>query len=989
MRPSVCLTLPMADLSSMHELSNLKGFKMVHLNVRSLLKKMDQIRLLTEGAGVDVITISETWLKSHLNSALVSMNGYQAFRQDRGSKNKSNKRGGGLISYVKIKHASSCEPLEELDTVSEHIEAQWLYFHRQHCKDMVLCNIYRPPNGDLKKAIDYLDICLKTLNLSKINLFLLGDYNINYKNKGSPNYKKFNFFVQANGLSQHIKATTRNNDKTKSLLDLAISNSKFISRAGTLDHFISDHQPIYIVHKKGRDLRETVEFKGRSYRNFDSKSFKERLLEIDWGDLYNMSDPENAWKFILKNITSVLDTICPVRTFKIKNYRPDWMTKELIEQIKDRDYFYKKAKSQGDEDAWNIAKYLRNLTNVNIRQAKRDFILEELNTHNDDPKKFWKVIHKVVPTKGLTQKSDILLKDDGVKVTKGKVAQFINDYFINVGNFQIPDPADRLTPDQASTQDDPAEHSFPNLNRVTESEVFKIVKDINVSKSSGLDDISSFVVKESFMILISEITHMYNISISSSKFPNSWKQATVIPIPKAGNLTLVQNYRPISLLPLPGKVIEKLILQQLSGFLEVDSILDDNQHGFRKNHSTVHSVTQLTNYISKKMDSKIPTLVAYIDFKKAFDCVQHPILLDKLSQLGVGGAVTDWVDSYLTNRCQRVYANGTYSSYQTVTQGVPQGSVLGPLFYIIYANDISNIVKKCEIAMYADDTVLYTASANFERAFTNLQDDINSLSMWCKDNGIMANTDKTKVMLFGSTKALSSLPQPKVIMSRVPLEAVSVYKYLGVSLDSQLNYNLHVNKLISSVTARLKQFRRMRSFLNTKAALMVYKNMLLPMLEYGDIFLSATSIINRKRLQVLQNKGLRCAMNKGIETSTDELHAQAGLLKLKFRREQHLLNFMFDQAQDPTLLKRKPENAIRTRSSNKKLLRTKRPFTEKFKNSLAYRGPKKWNALPENCHHVQTKAAYKALVSKLVQDKSTKAKANLDVSLGSIQSKAN
>ena len=190
--------------TTIQDLRKCKGFKMVHLNVRSLLKKMDQIRLITEGSEVDVLTISETWLKPHLGTALVELDGYQTFRQDRNNNVKSKRRGGGLISYVRDRHASSCEQLGELDLVSEHIEAQWLYVHRQNCKDIISCNIYRPPNGDLKKAIEYLENCLTTLNLHKVDLFLVGDFNINYKNKRSPNYKNFFCTIQrAHPAHQH------------------------------------------------------------------------------------------------------------------------------------------------------------------------------------------------------------------------------------------------------------------------------------------------------------------------------------------------------------------------------------------------------------------------------------------------------------------------------------------------------------------------------------------------------------------------------------------------------------------------------------------------------------------------------------------------------------------------------------------------------------------------------------------------------------------
>ena len=195
----------------------------------------------------------------------------------------------------------------------------------------------------------------------------------------------------------------------------------------------------------------------------------------------------------------------------------------------------------------------------------------------------------------------------------------------------------------------------------------------------------------------------------------------------------------------------------------------------------------------------------------------------------------------------------------SITQGVPQGSVLGPLFY---TNDVLKIVSKCGVALYADDMVLYTANGNFEKSVCNLQEDINSLNEWCNKNGIKANTDKTKVMVFGTPRMLEKLPKFEITLDEVPLQTVSMYKYLGIELDNRLTFNQHVERTIRNVTAKLKQFKRMRSFLNSRAALMVYKNMLLPILEYGDIFLSATTNLNKGRLQILQNKCLRCALGK-------------------------------------------------------------------------------------------------------------------------------
>ena len=219
--------------------------------------------------------------------------------------------------------------------------------------------------------------------------------------------------------------------------------------------------------------------------------------------------------------------------------------------------------------------------------------------------------------------------------------------------------------------------------------------------------------------------------------------------------------------------------------------------------------------------------------------------------------VLTWVRSCLENRKQRVLENGTYSEYHTITQGVPQGSVLGPMLYIMYANDLAGVLcKHCKVAMYADDTVIYTANDDFEVSISNLQIGLNLLAGWCNANGLFVNTQKNKIMSFGGVQLLKSLPPFEMKFNKVLLEKVTSYKYSGITLDSQLNYNLHVNKTINSAT---------RNFLNTKAAIMVYKGMLLPILEYGDILLSATSNVNKKRLQILQKKGLRCALNKGIK----------------------------------------------------------------------------------------------------------------------------
>ena len=366
-------------------------------------------------------------------------------------------------------------------------------------------------------------------------------------------------------------------------------------------------------------------------------------------------------------------------------------------------------------------------------------------------------------------------------------------------------------------------------------------------------------------------------------------------------------------------------------------------------------------------------MATYIDFRKAFDCVQHSVLLKKMASFNIVGLPYDWVKSYLTNRSQAVLANGTTSPRRTILQGVPQGSVLGPLFYIMYANDLSCYLKKCNTALYADDTVLFTANQNFNVSMRKMQNDLKCLEHWCNVNGIKANIDKSKVMLFGGKNVVKHIEDFSLSLCGKELQKVSSYSYLGITLDENLNYGLHVQGTIRKASNKLKLFRRMRRFLNLKAAVLVYKNMLLPVIEHGDIFLPAATADKRKKLQTLQNKGLRCALGRDRFTSSHELHVEAKLLKLKYRRDEHILNYMYSKSFDSTMLKKPRTVGVCTRSQKKKLFKVRKPNTEKYKKSLAYKGPKKWNALPAEVQLSDNRVLFKNCIHKIFLSKFQKA----------------
>ena len=527
------------SIHNFHCLNKAKGVKIVHLNIRSLLKKVDQLRLILVGSTIDIITLSETWLNHKIDPQLVHIQGYSMYRLDREVQNTNKKRGGSLIMYVRDSLEVVVHKTEWLS--SNDIEVQWVRIKKPMAKDMLLANIYRPPSGKLDQALKRLGMSLNSLTKSGDKILLLGDFTVDYKNQKSPNFRKLKFFERANSLHQEIKVTTRNTKTSSSILDIALTIMKYVKAAGTLDSFLSDHQPIFVLKKKNKN-KERVEqkFEGRSYKHYHKQEFVQGVASHSWADFYNATDPSQAWEVMQNIITKEADKMCPVKTFKIRNSKPCWLTNELIEQMKDRDYFYRKAKRTNNEDDWNIAKFHRNGVNFNIRKAKAEYIKEQLKNNEGNSSEFWRTIKNVMPNKkGSKINSKILLQDENDdNIPDTKIADYMNNFFANIGsnvtnngnedNLSCNSPAGNApeglvaedisssnTDNSASTQSEDA-LIFSHTSR---PEVEALVRKINTSKSSGISMLSSKILKDSFHALSDKLVYLYNFSIDSATFP--------------------------------------------------------------------------------------------------------------------------------------------------------------------------------------------------------------------------------------------------------------------------------------------------------------------------------------------------------------------------------------------------------------------------------------------------------------------------------------
>ena len=718
------------SISAMYEIAdikNSKGIHIAHFNVRSLMNKWDVFKSQFGDSNIHIMGLSETWLNDKIPSNILKLaDDYVLLRNDRNWRQNNStqiKKGGGVGIFIKSK-LNFCESsFKHLNCSTEDIEIQWIGIKQPHSKPIIIGNLYRPPQGNIDNFIQKLEMQLADFNLDRVEMFLMGDFNIDFFDKNSSNYKKLTDFIKPLGLRQIVKKTTRPTLNRNSCIDLIISNSDSIENIGVLDINLSDHLPVICTRKFLKYPKKKCTFIGRSYRNYDAERFQQRIQEADWEEFDNSNTVTDKWLSLENIIRESIDHMCPLKNFKIKQVKEAWVTNELIELIKDKDYAIRRAKKSKDPQLWAEAKRIRNNCTKRIRNARAEFIKDNLNNNINNKKNFWKNLQDILPSKKGGMKSAIKLRDKntGQFVLENDTASFINHFFVNIG----PNLAKKCTSNWNFRGSD----CINNIDDISTNtnEIVKLCKNVNINKSSCVDHLSSRVLRDAFLAIPQKVVELFNMSFNKAEIPNSWKIAKVTPLPKAGNSTDVSNLRPVSLLPLMSKLIEKIVHNRIYIFCELNNILDEKQGGFRPKHSTCSTTSYFINDIYTAMNNNEILIATYIDAVKAFDTVNHEILLKKAAKYGIKGNVFLWLKNYLTDRYQCTLANDIVSTTKLITCGVPQGSVCGPLLFLIYINDLSKALTSCKISLYADDTVIYVIHKNLNEGMQLVQNDLNCL----------------------------------------------------------------------------------------------------------------------------------------------------------------------------------------------------------------------------------------------------------------------
>ena len=559
----------------------------------------------------------------------------------------------------------------------------------------------------------------------------------------------------------------------------------------------------------------------------------------------------------------------------------------------------------------------------------------------NNAKKSWTGINTILHRRSKQKNSDIFLNVDGKLVTDQKVvSKLFNNYFVNVADNlakKIPKPTTKY-------QDylkNPNEHSI-YLHETTPDEVEKIIGKLDSKKAADIYGMSSNLIKEGGTVIAEIITFLFNMSIAQGKFPDVLKNAKIIPIHKGDSRLEMSNYRPISLLPTLSKIFEKLMYSRLINFFKKHNTLYENQYGFQSNMSTEYAVNKVLNYVVETLERNEIGVCIFLDFAKAFDTVNHEILIDKLEYYGIRGVALNWLKSYLTNRMQCTEIGDTQSELELIKCGVPQGSVLGPLLFLIYINDIVNSSKLFKFTLFADDTSLYYSCKNTNNLELTINTELSRISDWLSANKLSLNVGKSK-LLYYTNKNRNCLKDIVVKINNEILKEVDSAKYLGVLMDNKLNWNMHVNNIKLRISKGISILSLIRHYVPQTILRSLYFTFINSHIDYNLLNWGTAPAATLETISSKTRKAIRIISFKNIEEPSMPLFKKHSILPLEQNLELKQANFMWKL--DNNMI---PPSLANNFRQNRNQINIAHNRLQASNSHITYAGPRLWQNIPDN-----------------------------------------
>ena len=973
--PEVFQSSPYYDFDGFIEVSKSKKkvFSLITLNCQSLNAKFTELNLflqeiINSSCHIDALCLQETWLSDNSDTSLFDIDGYTLI-----SKGKASSRHGGVAIYLSDNFCFKILPFESRSNIWDGL---FIEIHETvdhvigNKKKLIIGNIYRPPRNrvdNYQTFIEEINEIMSDLQRQRQEVIIVGDFNLDLlKIRSNVHIKDYFDMVIANGFIPKITLPTRLSHNHGTLIDnilVKLSVDFSTSTSGILWNHISDHQPCFAfldyLHKK-RSHTKYVKIYPHSptaisnLRDEISVSCAISNFHVDL-----MCNPNINCDLFENNIISAINTHLPVkkvRYHKHKHRNSKWITKGILISIKFRDRLYADLQmtDMNDESYLqkkvNLSTYNR-ILKQNIRLAKKQYYHSCFEKFKDDIKKTWASINELM---NRTKKKNDFPKQfliNGRFITHPlTIANEFNNFFTNIGkniSDSISQPQNISFEDYLSTPFTPC-FKFTLVDTDT---VAKVIDQMKPKSSCGFDGLSNKLLKMIKNEIIDCITLIINQSFSTNTFPDKLKLAKVIPLHKKNENYLFDNYRPISLLPSFSKVIERIMHTQILHHFTTSKLMYDSQYGFRPNHSTELAALEVIDHIACQMDNNDIPLTLFLDLSKAFDCLNHDILLSKLKYYGFQENPFLLMKSYFYGRSQYVSFDDTNSEHMSVNIGVPQGSILGPLLFLIYMNDITSATSLFHPVIYADDTTLGACISYFGSDIsdieTNINNELENIKTWLNVNKLSLNVSKTKAMIFHSNR--KNVIPPRIFIDNHEVQYVEFFNYLGIILDKHLSWNEHINMLHKKASKMSGILCRLKNFLPKATLLTLYNSLVLSHFNYGILLWGAKT----SQLEKLQKKLIRIINCARYNAHTNPLFKNMFLLKLSDIRLSHELIFCykFQNGILPAFFynsKFKRLSSVHghnTRGSNKfQMPKIKHSF---MKDTLRYRIPFTYNSMED------------------------------------------
>ena len=860
--------------------SNPNAVTILNLNIRSLDKHLNELLTMVQNVehDFDFITLTEIGKKNlDIRANMVSD------RYNFEYVTPLVKRCGGAGIF--IKNTIGYVLRNDLKLLNENVEDLWIESDLNGKRIIIGC-VYRHPGTNIVDFNNDLERCLNKISYEGCLSIISGDFNIDgLKINADKHTSYFYECMMANMFIPSITLPTRITENTMTLIDNVFikMNKKTMSSvvSGNIFSDITDHLPNFtVLHdvcvKDRLNCRPMIRLFGEK----NIGKFTREFSDLDWSQYYQSVHVDEMLNLFYTRYSCSFENNFPLTRLSRKRSKDKvWITAGLRKCIRHKADLYKQFLDNPTTAKKEKYKQYKNMVTKLIRNAETEYYNEKIDSKKKNIRALWQIYGPLINPSKCKKKIEIdsILENGNVLKDKSKIANALNDHFVNIGP--------KLTKNITNESN---YHNYSQSNKfgsiyiwpTDPSEVSKIIYEFQNNKASGDDQILTKLLKSNVKLFSELFTHLINTIIETSKYPEKLKLGKVIPIHKKGSKQDPSNYRPISLLSMINKIVEKVLYKRLYHYFETHQVLHKYQFGFRKKYSTTSALIEIVEQLRYQKENKNLTIGIYLDLTKAFDVVNHSILLNKLEFYGVRGSANQLLKSYLDNRKQYTQVSSHKSDIKVLKCGVPQGSVLGPLLFLIYFNDIQNCTK-ASMRLFADDANIFISCKDPIQLRNLAERCLIDIKGWLNSNRLVLSEDKTQYSVFMPCKRKIPENLNEICIGNKTIARSKSCKYLGVILDDKISFDDHIMQLCKELTRVIYSFRVIKDWVPHCEKLKLYYAYFHSKVQYGiEVYGIATKkLINR--IDILQHKAIKALFNLEPLTPTRSLRAQFKLLTTK------------------------------------------------------------------------------------------------------------